>query len=76
MMCMRCKGNMINGEVTHTVDIGNSCIVIRHVPCFKCEECGEIVFTGVVMATIENLVDTMQNALTEVAVISYPNAVA
>ena len=76
MKCMRCKGEMTDSLTTHTVDIGHSCIVIRRVPCKVCDECGEIVFTGSVMATLEKLVDAMQSAMTEVAVINYPDAVA
>lgn len=76
MKCLRCKGEMQNGYTTHTVDLGKCCIVIRRVPCMKCDECGEIVFSGTVMATLEKLMDTMQSALTEVAVMNYPGAVA
>ena len=76
MKCLRCKGDMQSGYTTHTVDLGRCCIVIRRVPCYKCEECGEVVFSGTVMSTLEKLIDTMQSALTEVAVINYPGAVA
>ena len=76
MKCLRCKGEMKESTTTHTVDLGRCCIVIRRVPCLTCDECGEKVFTGTVMARLEELVDTMQSAMTEVAVINYPHAVA
>ncbi len=74
MNCLKCKGNMQKSYTTYVADLGKTCIVVRRVPCMKCEECGEVVYTGVVMATLERLIDTLQSALAEVAVINYPDA--
>lgn len=76
MTCFKCKGKMVPGETTHVVDMGKCCVVIRRVPCLKCEQCGEVFYTGEVMATLDRLVQTMKDALTEIAVINYPDAVA
>ena len=60
---------MVLGETTHVVDVGKCCVVIRRVPCFKCEQCGKVFYTGGVMATLDRLVQAMKDALTEIAVI-------
>ena len=40
---------------THVVELGDSVIVIRHVPCYRCEKCGEVVFTGSVVERLEQI---------------------
>ncbi|MBQ4042969.1 MAG: YgiT-type zinc finger protein [Clostridia bacterium] len=76
MKCLKCKGQMQEGTTTFVADMDNCCIVVRHVPCLKCEECGEIVYTGVVAVNLEKIVKMVQNALAEVTVINYRDAVA
>ncbi len=67
---------MKNSFTTYVADLEKNCIVVRHVPCMKCDQCGEIVYTGAVMATLERLIDTLKGALAEVAVVSFPDAAA
>ena len=76
MKCFFCKDEMKPGTTTHAVTLQNCVIVVRNVPCMKCEQCGEAVFTGTVMKTLEGIVNTFQNAMTEVAVVNYPERVA
>ena len=42
MKCFKCKGEMRQGFTTFVTDTDDSCIVVRHVPCLQCEECGEV----------------------------------
>ena len=76
MNCVKCKGEMRESITTHVEDMQQCCIVVRRVPCFICEECGEVFFSGDVMATLEEITAMMENTMTEIAVISYPGAVA
>ena len=46
MKCFFCKGDMVNGFTTHVEDLGNCIITIKHVPCFKCNRCGEVSYSG------------------------------
>jgi len=72
--CFFCKGDKVNSFTTHTVDIGNRCIVIRHVPCDECVQCGEITLGGDVMMELEAIVDEFRSASrAEVAIMSYSN---
>ena len=37
MKCFKCKGEMREGVTTFVSDVDDFCIVIRHVPCMKCD---------------------------------------
>lgn len=72
----KCKGEMREGVTTFVSDVDDFCIVIRHVPCMKCDVCGEVAFSGDVAASLEKIVNAAKSIFTEVAVINYPDAVA
>lgn len=76
MTCLLCKGKMVEDTTTHVVDLKNCIVIIRNVPCFKCTQCGEVTYTGVVMKQLEKILDTLENTLTEIAIINYPDRVA
>ena len=50
MKCFKCKGEMREGVTTFVSDVDDFCIVIRHVPCMKCDVCHEVAFSGDVAA--------------------------
>lgn len=37
MTCLLCKGEMQPGTTIHTVQMKNCVVVIKNVPCLKCE---------------------------------------
>jgi YgiT-type zinc finger domain-containing protein len=63
--------------VTHTEDIDQAVIVIRHVPAQVCTECGNVWYSGTVTAELEKLVDMFVSQTgQEVAVINFAKSVA
>ena len=34
------------GYTTSVTDLGNCLLIVRNVPCYKCTECNEIIYTG------------------------------
>lgn len=75
--CFFCKGNMKEDKTVHVVELQNGCIiVVKNVPCLKCTQCGETWLSGTVVAQIETIVDTLENALTEIAVVDYETRIA
>ena len=76
MKCFKCKGEMRQGFTAFVSDSENSRVVVRRVPCLQCEACGEIAYSGEVAENLERIVNTAKLALTEVAVVKYPDAVA
>ena len=75
MKCFKCKGEMRHGS-PHIPHPGDSTVVVRHVPCLQCDTCGEIAYSGEVTENLEKIVKNAKQALTEVAVVKYPDAVA
>lgn len=76
MSCLYCKHDMKTDKTTHVVELGESVIVIRHVPCLKCEKCGEVVYTGTVMSQIELIINKFKSSFTEVAVVNFSDTAA
>jgi YgiT-type zinc finger domain-containing protein len=71
--CFLCKGDMVEGFTTHTVDTDNSMIVIKDVPAMICSQCGEVWFDGTVARRIEKTVNAIESTTiaTEVSIVNY-----
>ena len=77
MKCGICRAEMEENNVTYTEDIGQSTIVIRHVPAQVCTECGNTWYNGTVAAELEKMVDNFAaSALVDISVINYSKSVA
>ena len=71
MTCFFCKGTMTEGTTIHTVELQKCIVVIKNVPCMKCEQCGEVFINAEVASRIEEIVAGFEKALTEVAIVNY-----
>ena len=69
--CFNCKGNMIDDFSNYMVDVDGRFIIVRNVPCHKCSQCGEVSYSGEVVARLEEIVAKLKEALTEVAIVEY-----
>lgn len=67
---------MTKAFTTHVTDLGTCIIIIKNVPCLKCSQCGEPVYTGVVIKQLERIVNALKASLTEIAVVIYSDKVA
>ena len=76
MKCIYCKGKMNPDITSDFTDLKNCVVVIRNVPCHKCVQCGEVVFDFAVGERLEQIVDTLKNSMTEIAVVQYSDKVA
>jgi YgiT-type zinc finger domain-containing protein len=77
MKCGICKAETEQKFVTYTEDINNSVVVIRNVPATVCTECGNIWYTGIVVARLEEIVDRIiKSMITGVAVVNYAEKAA
>lgn len=74
MTCFFCKGKMEESTTIHTVQLDNCIVVIKNVPCCKCDKCGEVVIDGNVAVRIEEIVSAFEKVLTEIAVVNYTAA--
>ncbi len=55
MKCFFCKGDMIESTTTRVVEIGNCVVVIKNVPCLKCDQCGEAFINDEIAARLEQM---------------------
>jgi len=75
--CFFCKGEKADGYTTYVADFGETCIIIRNVPCETCKQCGEVTYSGIVAEQLEKIVERLKNAVrTEIAVVDYANQAA
>ena len=46
MLCMECGSIAEKGYTTDVTDLGSCLIIVRNVPCYKCTECNEVIYTA------------------------------
>ena len=72
MNCFFCKGTIKEGFSSYTADIDDCVIVIKKVPSFVCNQCGEKSYSDNVARQLEKIIKQIINSVkTEVAVVSY-----
>ena len=71
MTCFFCKGDMKKSTTTHFVDLKKCIVIVKNVPCLECIQCGETVYTDEVANRLDDIVKTVSNLMTEIAVIEY-----
>lgn len=76
MKCFFCKSDMENGVTIHVAELDNCIVVIKNVPCMKCKQCGETVYSGDVVQKIEEILEKCENVMTEVAIVNYKDMAA
>ena len=74
MKCFLCKGNMTASRTTYMATYNNCYIIIKNVPCLKCDQCGEEFLNGSTMLKIESIVNKLKTMLTEIAVVDFRSA--
>lgn len=74
MICIFCKGSVVDSTTTFTVNLGKMVVVIKNVPCHKCIQCGEESFSFEVTEHLEKIIDSFDESLTELAFVNYSAA--
>lgn len=74
MRCSECGATAEKGYTTSVTDLGNCLVIIRNVPCYKCSECSEIIYTGDVVQRLERMIEAAKKMMQEVAILDYSKA--
>ena len=53
MLCANCGSRAEKGFTTSVTDPGGCLIIIRNVPCYKCTQCNEVIYTGDVVKRLK-----------------------
>lgn len=56
MMCVNCGAKAEKGFTTSVTDLESCLVIVRNVPCHKCTECYEIIYTGEVVKKLEEII--------------------
>ena len=73
MSCFMCKGTVKETKSTYMVDLGEHIIIIKGVPSFVCTQCGETTYSDDVARVLEQIIEALRHAPTEMSVVSYEN---
>ena len=77
MTCFMCKGSVRDGFSTFTTDMGGCVVVIKNVPSFICDQCGETSYNDEVAKQLEQIVKNILRATSaEIAVVNYSKKAA
>ena len=71
MLCMVCGATAEKGYTTDVTDLGNCLVIVRNVPCYKCQECNEVIYTADVVQRLEKIVESAKKFMQEVSIIDY-----
>ena len=75
MNCLVCKGGeMVASFETYFVKLDTGYLIIENVPCFKCDQCGESVFSMSVVKKIEDLTNIYKKVQSKIFIVDYKQA--
>lgn len=71
MLCMECGANAEKGYTTDVTDLDDCLVIVRKVPCYKCTECNEVIYTGDVVERLEKIVESAKKMMQEISIVDY-----
>ena len=74
MKCMKCGKDAFKSTTCEAIEMDFGILVIRNIPCYKCEECDEIFYTGDVVQKIERITEQVKLLMQEITVIDFEKA--
>lgn len=74
MKCQVCGAATEKGLTTSVTDLGKCLIIVRNVPCYKCSECNEVIYTADVVQRLEKIIEAAKKLMQEVSIIDYSQA--
>ncbi len=75
MRCLVCKdGEMKESKNTYFAQLNDCYIIIENVPCHKCDQCGEVVYSMSVMERIDTILEKIENIASKIFIMDYASA--
>ena len=71
MLCMACGAKADKDFTTDVTDLGNCLVIVRNVPCYKCTECNDVIYTADVVKHLEDIVEQAKKLMQEISIIDY-----
>ncbi|MCR5236309.1 MAG: type II toxin-antitoxin system MqsA family antitoxin [Lachnospiraceae bacterium] len=75
MRCQVCnEGNLVEGKKSYFIELENCYVIIKKVPCYICDHCGEAVFSQEVLDRIDLILKKIDNMSRKILITDYANA--
>ncbi len=71
MRCMKCGKPVYKSLTSEAIELGFGLLVIRDIPCYKCEECDEILYTGDVVKKIEKIIEDAKSRMEDQTILYF-----
>ena len=71
MLCIKCGAQAVPSLTTDVTDLGSCLLIVRNVPCYKCTECDEILYTADVVQKLEQITQKARRLMQEFSVVDY-----
>ena len=71
MKCMKGGREAYNSTTSEAIEMEFGLLVIRNIPCYKCEECDEIFYTGDVVQKLEEITEKVKLLMQEFTIVDY-----
>lgn len=71
MLCMKCGSKAEKGFTTDVTDLGSCLVIVRYVPCYKCNECNEVMYTADVVKKLEQIIAKAKDLMQEISIVDY-----
>lgn len=71
MKCQKCGATAEKSFTISVTDLGSCRIIVCSVPCYKCKECDETIYTAAVVQRLESIIQTAQRNKQEIVIIEY-----
>ena len=75
MRCLCCKSERVEESFRpYFASFNDQYIIVEHVPCQICQDCGEVLFSVSVMERVEEMIRGVQQFVTKVCIMEYSHA--
>lgn len=75
MNCLVCKAkSMVESKNTYFAQLENCYVIIENVPCRKCSQCGEGVYSASVMEKIDTILEKIQGIASKIFIMNCDKA--
>ncbi|MBR3743322.1 MAG: type II toxin-antitoxin system MqsA family antitoxin [Clostridia bacterium] len=75
MKCLLCKEDaMENDKCAYFAQLPDCYVIIENVPCRKCAQCGEVVYSASVMEKIDEILKKVQQIASKILIMDFDRA--
>lgn len=62
--CSYCKGTLVKGKTEFIAHVGDEVIIVKDIPAYVCNQCGEAYFTPEISRKIDSIMEDVHTGRT------------